>query len=193
MGCLVKFRLRRIYSLVDRKKLEERFRAHDLTDFKWLDPQNIVTAQWVRMKCVFGCNEYGLTATCPPNVPSISECERFFREYNEAVVFHFEKKVSKPEDRFAWTRKLNLRLLKLEKEIFTSGFEKAFLLFMDSCNICKKCGGTKEECKEPKMARPTPEALGVDVYSTVRQLGYPIQVLSDYEQMMNRYAFLLIE
>ena len=178
---------------MDRKKLEARFRAHDFTDFKWLDPQNIVTAQWVRMKCVFGCNEYGLTPTCPPNVPSLSECERFFREYKSAVVFHFEKKVDRPEDRFAWTRKLNLRLLKLEKEFFTSGFEKAFLLFMDSCNICKKCAGVKEECKEPKMARPTPEALGVDVYSTVRQLGYPIQVLSDYEQKMNRYAFLMIE
>lgn len=178
---------------MNRKKLEERFRVHEFTDFKWLDPQNIVTAQWVRMKCVFGCNEYGLTATCPPNVPSLSECERFFHEYKEAVVFHFEKKVSKPEDRFAWTRKLNLKLLKLEKEIFTSGFERAFLMFMDSCNICKKCAGTKEECKEPKMARPTPEALGVDVYSTVRQIGYPIQVLSDYEQKMDRYAFLLIE
>jgi len=179
--------------MMDRKKLEERFLAHDFTDFKWLDPQNIVTAQWVRMKCVFGCNEYGQTTTCPPNVPSISECERFFREYKEAVVFHFEKKVDKPEDRFAWTRKINLRLLKLENEIFTSGLEKAFLLFLDSCNICKKCEGTREDCKEPKMARPTPEALGVDVYSTVRQIGYPIQVLSDYEQKMNRYAFLLIE
>jgi predicted metal-binding protein len=46
---------------------------------------------------------------------------------------------------------------------------------------------------EPKLARPTPEALGVDVYSTVRKANYPIQVLSDYSQMMNRYAFILIE
>ena len=43
------------------------------------------------------------------------------------------------------------------------------------------------------MARPTPEAMCVDVYSTVRQVGYPIHVLSEYTQAMNRYAFLLIE
>ena len=43
------------------------------------------------------------------------------------------------------------------------------------------------------LARPTPEALAVDVYSTVRAIGYPIQVLSDYTQEMNRYALLLIE
>jgi hypothetical protein len=38
-----------------------------------------------------------------------------------------------------------------------------------------------------------PYALPVDVFSTVRQYDYPIKVLSDYSQVMNRYAFLLIE
>jgi hypothetical protein len=41
--------------------------------------------------------------------------------------------------------------------------------------------------------RPEADALGVDVYTTVRKLGYPIEVLSDYKQAMNRYAFLLID
>lgn len=179
--------------MVERKKLEEKFLAHKFIDFKWIDPQKIVTANWVRMKCMFGCDEYGNTATCPPNLPSVAECKSFFKDYKEAVIFHFEKKVAKPEDRFAWTRKVNLKLLKLEREIFVSGYEKAFLLFMDSCNICNECPGKKEECKEPYKARPTPEAMCVDVYSTVRQAGYPIHVLSDYKQAMDRYAFLLIK
>jgi predicted metal-binding protein len=178
--------------MVDRKNLEERFLKHNFIDFKWIDPKQIIVSYWVRMKCLFGCDEYSVTATCPPQAPSVSECERFFKEYKEAVVFHFEKKVPTPEDRFAWTRKINLKLLKLEKEIFLSGHEKAFLLFLDSCNICPECAQSKAECKEPKMARPTPEALCVDVYSTVRQLGYMIQVLQDYNQKMNRYAFLMI-
>lgn len=179
--------------MMNRKKIEKKFLEHNFTDFKWIDPKKFVTGQWVRMKCMFGCNEYGNAARCPPNVPSVSECERFFQEYKEAVIFHFQKKVDKPEDCSAWTRKVNLKLLKLEKEIFTSGYQKAFLLFLDSCNICEECTGIKEECKEPKMARPAPEAMCVDVYSTVRQVGYPIQVLSEYTQAMNRYAFLLIE
>lgn len=176
-----------------REKIEQKCIKHGFSDFKWIDPEKIVVSQWVRMKCLFGCNEYGQTATCPPNIPSVSECERFFRDYKEAIIFHFDKKVDKPEDRFAWTRKINLKLLKLEREIFLSGFEKAYLLFLDSCNICQECPGEKEECKEPKMARPTPEAMCVDVYSTVRKMGYPIKVLSDYSQKMNRYAFLMIK
>jgi predicted metal-binding protein len=178
---------------MNKKELEEKFRAHEFTDFKWIDPKDFVVSQWVRMKCYFGCNEYGVTATCPPNVPSLPECKRFFKDYKRAVVFHFEKSLPDPEDRFAWTRKLNMRLLNLEKEIFLSGHEKAFLLFLDSCNFCPECPGKKEECTQPKLSRPTPEALGVDVYSTVRQIGYPIQVVADYDQPMNRYSFLLID
>jgi predicted metal-binding protein len=43
------------------------------------------------------------------------------------------------------------------------------------------------------MSRPCPEALGVDVFSTVRNAGFPIEVLTGFDQEMNRYAFLLVE
>ncbi len=179
--------------MISQKKLEQLFVKNGFSDFRWIDPGKIVVSQWVRMKCMFGCGEYGRTAACPPNTPGVAECKRFFREYSKAVIFHFEKKVRKPEDRFAWTWKMNLKLLKLEKEVFLSGQERAFLLFMDSCNICAECTARRESCKEPRMARPTADALAVDVYSTVRRVGYPIQVLSDYSETMNRYAFLLIK
>lgn len=177
----------------DRENLEKIFGKHGYSDFCWIDPKEIVVSQWVRMKCMFGCDEYGKTATCPPNVPSVAECERFFRDYRTAVIFHFEKSVDKPEDRWNWTRDLNRKLLELEKEIFCSGHEKAFLLFLDSCNFCENCSGLRTKCKEPEQARPTAEALAMDVFSTVRKVGYSIDVLSDYDQRMNRFAFLLIE
>jgi predicted metal-binding protein len=177
-----------------REELEALFCKYGYTDFKWIEPDKIVVSHWVRMKCMFGCGEYGKTASCPPNVPLVSECERFFREYNDAVIFHFEKKVAKPEDRFAWTKKVNAKLSKLEREVFLSGYERAFLLFMDSCRICGECeAGVRENCKQPRLARPSPEALAIDVYATVRQVDYPIHVLPDYSQKMNRYAFLMIK
>lgn len=176
-----------------RKKLEEMFRRHHYEDYKWIDPKRIVVAQWARMKCIFGCKEYGNCGTCPPNTPSVTECREFFRSYKAGVVFHFTKRVDKPEDRFAWTRQVNRKLLELEREIFLSGYHKAFLLFMDSCNLCESCSGEREKCQHPKLARPTPESMAMDVFETVRKIGYPIEVLYDYSQEMNRYAFLLIE
>ena len=179
--------------MADRSALETLFQDRGFEDFRWLDPADIEVAQWVRMKCLFGCDEYGRTATCPPNVPSIRECRRFFNEYSEAVIFHFATRVDKPEDRHAWTRRINRELVRLERDVFCSGFEKAFLVAMDSCTLCADCTGDRRSCKEPELARPSPEALGVDVFATVRKVGYPIHVLSSYDQEMNRYAFLMIE
>ena len=177
----------------NQKTLEKLFGKHGYEDYRWMNPKSIVVGQWVRMKCTFGCKNYGKCGTCPPNVPSVPECEAFFRSYGRAVVFHFAHRVAKPEDRHAWTRKVNLKLLELEREVFLSGYYKAFLLFMDSCGLCPSCPGVREECKQPPLARPTPESMAVDVFATVQKIRYPIQVLSDYSQEMNRYAFLLIE
>ncbi len=142
---------------------------------------------------MFGCGNYGKSASCPPNVPSVSECKQFFDEYTAAVIFHFEKAVDEPQDRHAWSKGVNQALLKLERDVFLSGYHKAFLLFMDSCPLCDSCSDSRAECKHPRSARPAPESMAVDVFSTVRQYGYPIHVLADYAQPMNRYSFLLIE
>ncbi|HVO77035.1 MAG TPA: DUF2284 domain-containing protein [Candidatus Bathyarchaeia archaeon] len=175
------------------RTLERLFVRHGFEDFKWIQASDIVVSHWVRMKCMYGCPTYGKNASCPPNVPPVSECRAFFDEYAAVAVFHFEKRVKNPLDRKPWAKKINQALRKLEREVFLSGYRKAFLLPMDSCKLCAACAGTRELCKIPKSARPTPEGLAVDVFATVRTCGYPIEVLAEYSEPMNRYAFLLIE
>jgi predicted metal-binding protein len=115
----------------DRKDLEALFNEHGYTDFKWIEPAEVVVSQWVRTKCMFGCGNYGHNATCPPNVPSVAEVRQLFAEYHAVVIFHFAHAVDKPEDRHAWTRGVNQELLKLEKALFLAGHYKAFLLCCD--------------------------------------------------------------
>lgn len=176
-----------------REQLEVRFREHGFADFRWIDPAEIAVAEWVRMKCAYGCGSYGRKAACPPNLPSVEECRRFFREYTVAAVFHFAKAVDMPENRLPWARQVNRQLMDLERAVFLAGYEKAFLLLMAPCSLCEECSPTRAECKNPKLARPTPEGMGIDVFTTVRKVGYPIEVLTEYSQTMNRYAFLLVE
>ena len=144
------------------------------------------------MKCVYGCPTYGKCASCPPNTPSVSECRAFIDEYIDIAVFHFEVPLDKPEDRHEIMKEINNKLLGLEKDVFLSGCVKAFLLPTDNCTLCEECVSSREDCKQPKLARPPPEAFAVDVFSSVRSIGYPINVLKDYNEVMNRYAFLLI-
>jgi predicted metal-binding protein len=177
----------------DRQGLERLFREHGCAEFTWIDPKEIVVAQWVRMKCIFGCDDYGANPVCPPNLPSVAECREFIGEYSSAVLFHFPKWVADPEDRHPWVNQLNGELSELEREVFLSGYHKAFMLFPGRCQFCSDCPTTKAECRRPEAARPSAEGLGIDVFSTVRKYGLPIKVLSDYTETMNWYAILLLE
>jgi hypothetical protein len=33
---------------------------------------------------------------------------------------------------------------------------------------------------------PSPESMAIDVFETVRKVGFPIEVLTEYSQTMNR-------
>lgn len=180
-------------TMVDQKNLEAIFKRYGFEHYKWINPKEIVVSHWVRMKCMFGCPDFGKNASCPPHVPSVDECRAFFQEYDNGVIFHIAKQVEKPEDRHVWSREINETFLRLEREVFLSGCFKVFLLNIDSCAVCKDCGSSRAQCVNPGKSRPTAEALGVDVYTTVIQNGFPVHVLSDYSQTMNRYAFLLVD
>lgn len=177
---------------MDKGQVERIIGELDYEDYRWIEPRQIVLSRWVKMKCQFGCGSYGRVASCPPNGPTLEEAREFFGEYSHALVFRFHQLVE-ADGRHEWSKRINLELLKLEREVFLAGYRKAFLLFMDNCAICADCVPTREECKVPRMSRPSPEGLGVDVFATVENVGYPLEVLSDYDQPMNRYAFLLVE
>ncbi len=179
--------------LKDRKAIEKMAVDHGLEDFRWIQPASIVLGEWVRMKCTYGCPGYGTRKTCPPYVPSVAECQKFFSEYRDAVLFHFAKKLKKPEMRHPWSKEVNQRMLDLEREVFLAGYQKAFVFPQAPCRLCSRCLGTDKECRHPYQSRPTLEAFGVDVYSTARMAGYPIQVVKRFDEEMNRYGLLLIE
>jgi len=179
--------------MADRKKLESIFRNHGCSDLKWMDPHDTVVSPWVRFKCMFGCGDYGMAAACPPNLPGLDECRALFDAYTEAALFHFAGSVEDPEDRHEWTKKINESLLAVEREVFIEGHYKAFVIYIDPCNICADCVPEKEGCRNPKEARPSLEGLGVDVFATVRKQGYEINVLKSYSEKMNRFGMLLIE
>lgn len=72
-----------VFTMEKKRTLDAIIHAQRYSDYRWIDPTQIVVAQWVRMECMFGCGEYGRGGACPPNTPSVAECERFFNEYSQ--------------------------------------------------------------------------------------------------------------
>jgi predicted metal-binding protein len=174
-------------------ELEQLIASAGFPDFRWTDGSKIAVNHWVRMKCTYTCDAYAHQACCPPNVPSVRDCAEFFADYERVAVIHIQKAGEAEAGMHAWKKQVNADLLALERAVFLAGYHKAMVLFPGDCSLCPDCATKLEDCRFPESSRPTPEALAVDVFATARQLGYPIEVLTDRSQMMDRYAFLLVE
>ncbi len=173
-------------------EIEECIRAHGFDEFAWMDGRDVRVAQWVRFKCRMMCEGYGVSAMCPPNMPSVEECREFFGEYRRIALLHLELDCGGAPDEDV-LGPVDEALLALEREAFLRGYEKAMVLPMTVCYRCRSCSGSVASCREKAASRPNPEALGVDVFATARALGFPIEVLDDVDRKQNRYAMLLLE
>jgi len=173
-------------------EIESIVTKHGFSDYKWINPKEIVVAHWVRVKCTFGCADYGL-GTCPPNTPPVNDCDRFFKEYESGLIIRLTKYADKNAYPSDWSGEMTNKLLDIERELFISGYQKAFLLNQTCCSLCKDCSGNRINCKDKKNSRPSPESFAVDVYQTVRNAGLNINVIADSPAEINRIAILLIE
>ena len=152
-------------------------------DAKVIDAASVVAAQWVRMKCQFGCGGYGRRLTCPPYSPTPEQTRAMLGEYRVALLVH-----SPGGGNWKSVKRI---VSALEREIFLAGFYKAFALGSGPCDLCDNCN--LEACEHPHEARPAMEAAGIDVYATARGNGFPIEVVRDRTCPQNYYGLVLIE
>ena len=174
------------------ESVETLAKHYGFKDYKWISGHDVVVKQWVRFSCKFKCPTYGDKPICPPNMPSIHECERFFKEYKHIMIIRFHKKAHHRNDDKAVFKSVDESLIDFEKKLFYQGYYKVMLLPATICARCETCAKIPDQCHHKALSRPTPEALGVDVFETVKKFGYPLEVLTDYNKTMNRYSFMLV-
>ncbi|MFA6939955.1 MAG: DUF2284 domain-containing protein [Clostridiaceae bacterium] len=147
---------------------------------KIIDTDTIITAPWTILKCRYGCPNYNTSPCCPPLTPTYKEMQEVIDCYKKAILINTKK-----------YDKTTGIIVKLEREIFLTGFYKAFGLGSGSCKLCTKCN--KEKCNNKVDARPSMEACGIDVFQTAKNNGFNIEVLNDKEAEQNSYGIVLIE
>jgi len=153
-------------------------------------PDQIVVAEWVRLKCQYGCGEYGLRLTCPPYSPPPEVTRQVLRHYRQALVLRVEGTGLEEEDR--QRRRLAEVVANLERELFLAGHHRVWAMGAGPCPFCEECDLTGP-CRLPRKARPSMEGCGVDVYTTVRQAGWEIEVVQTPEAPFRLFALVLME
>jgi len=147
---------------------------------KVIDPKTVETAEWVRWKCRFGCDGFGSSLVCPPNTPTPAETRGMLDEYKVGVLFESPRGKSKSI------------AVALERELFLGGYYKALGLGAGPCELCDECS-LDEGCRHAEEARPSMEGCGIDVFATVRQHGFTIEVVRTRRDPQHYYGLVLVE
>jgi predicted metal-binding protein len=151
-------------------------------DARIISPSDVETAAWVRLKCQFGCDGYGQCLVCPPFTPTPDQMRKVLDSYGRGVLIHFDSETD-----------VKAIVADLERDIFLCGAWKAFGLGAGPCYFCKKCPVEGGQCKHAERARPAMEACGIDVFSTVKKAGFPIEVVRTQRQCPNYYGLILVD
>jgi len=148
-----------------------------------INSADIIIDERVRLKCqVPVCDSYNKNLMCPPHVPSVAEFRETLKKYKKAILLQVSSELSEKsakaptEEVFLPARKLHELVNLGEKEAFTVGFRFAAGFIGGCCRLCDECvamhGGI--QCRVPFKARPSMEAMGIDVIATTEKAGLPV-------------------
>jgi len=168
------------------------------TQAKTIDISDLIVDRRVRLKCMIPvCNYYKRHLLCPPNLMSVDEFAETLKGYEKALILQVESdfdaadKLNMPLTEEAYrnlekeTRvseyelKLHRIVNQLETEAFKRGYYFATGLIAGSCKLCTECVGQGGVCKHPFEARPSMEAMSIDVVETCKRACLPLELSSD--------------
>jgi hypothetical protein len=167
------------------------------SDAKKVDIASVKLAAWPRMKCQFGCPNYGKTLCCPPYTPELPFMKQFIGEYKNGIIIQYTVTLTE-EDCKDWTKVdtgvtngLLEVLLKVERSAMLKNYYKAFALKAGRCRLCETCN--LKHCVHPLEARPSLEACGIDVFALIKDNGYRSEMLTGPVKKLPVYGMVLID
>ena len=149
---------------------------------KIIDSSTIVTAPWTIYRCQFGCDFFGKSFCCPPNVPSYKETQDIIDCYETGIMFNLK------EVEYAQVTPM---AVEVAREAFLDGFYKAIAFGSGPCGLCSECG--LDHCRFPKKTVPSMEGCGIDVFQTARNNGFTIDTLRDRDDDHNYFGLVLLQ
>ena len=163
--------------------------AGGASEAKLIPVKNIVTAEWVRLKCQFGCGGFGKRLCCPPRTPTPEQMQRVLAGYRRALIYSY---VCRPRTYRRTQKRMHRLVTDLERSAFLDGFYKALGLGAGPCRLCKDCNVTGF-CRHPYEARSAMEACGIDVYATARNSGLVLNVVTGLDQSSKHISLILLD
>lgn len=146
-----------------------------------VDPSEVVTGDWVRLKCQYRCSEYNHSLTCPPFAPDPSVTRKILSHYSTALLFEL------PE---AWQAAAQL-CMAAESLATQMGFRGATVMGAGPCSFSPR-RSSPDKCGHPEQQRPSMQACGIDVRATAEHAGFFARVGQHHDCIPSRFGLLLV-
>ena len=178
------------------QRLLEKGRAYGLNAIFPFSIDKIEVAEWVHLKCRYGCNQYNTNWCCPPATPSPDKVRAILSEYSTALLlvgstscsdFYLNNQHKRISQVRCWKGTISL-----ERVLFLEGYYKAFSLVGECCALCKECA-YPDDCRFPQEKRPSVESFSIDVVGTLKNLGTTSTVAAKTCETYNYYGIILLE
>ena len=178
------------------QRLGDAGKKHGLSAIFPFSTDKISVAEWVHLKCRYGCNNYNTNWCCPPATPNPEKARLILSEYSKALLLVGSKNCSDFYRNNGRKRAGQVRCwkgtLSLERMLFLEGYYKSFSLVGECCALCKECA-FPESCRFPQEKRPSVESFSIDVIGTLKNLGTTSKVATHTQDTFNYYGIILLE
>lgn len=150
---------------------------------KIISAREVVLDERVILKCqVPLCKEYGNHLLCPPKSRSLAQFREALSKYSNALLIQ----IGTPRDQlgsmseqslkkafYARANELHEIVNVVEKAAQELSLTFAAGFIGGACTLCDPCMGVQsgEPCRHPYKARPSMEAVGIDVHLTAERAG----------------------
>jgi predicted metal-binding protein len=177
-------------------QLLEKSRKYGLNEVIPFSVSEIIVAEWVHLKCRYGCNKYNTNWCCPPATPNPDKVRKILNEYTQALLLVGRKKCPDFYRNNKRKRAMQVKCWKgtvsLERMLFLTGYYKAFSLVGECCALCLTCA-YPEDCRFSQEKRPSVESFSIDVIGTLNNVGIEASVAGNADDTFSYYAIILLE
>jgi predicted metal-binding protein len=173
------------------RKVIDTLKKKGASEVKLIYATDVIVDERVRLKCQIPiCETYGKNLMCPPFMPSVAEFRAALARYDRALILQLKiplrkKPKGKTREIFDPQRVLHELVNMGERLCFEAGFRFATGLIGGCCRLCKECVAVEMEgfCRHPFRARPSMEAMGIDVIATAEKADLPVDSFPVTEQV----------
>jgi predicted metal-binding protein len=144
--------------------------------FQDIDPRVLIPEQRIIGFCINNaCGNYGTRYTCPPLNGSLEDFIQKLKQYKYGILVQYSKSIILKGNTGGVRETLfdfHNKILMIEDFLTGKGFKSIWGLIGGTCLLCEQCGAkTGEPCRHPDKARPSLEAIGIDVLTLLDKLG----------------------